>query len=363
MRGRAGPGVCVALTLRAGPGAWVALTLLAGVALVSCVAPGVPDAELAAAPIAIHYRTETEARERAEALAEAPPPPGLGGPQVAGHHLGLRADVDALGRFFSEAFGARPAGWREGRLALLDPRLRTLRFVEGARRGAVPLAWSADRQRLLFSQPDPAGGDLQVYEWRRDAGGIRPVTRGPGLHPQACYAAAGRIAVVRVEAGGETPLSRIWISGPAGRRPFAPLAEGPADHSPACAPDGNAVAFARERPDGRSELWLAPLDAGPPRRLAPGAQPRFTEDGAWIVYAARRGGGSRLYRVRPDGRGRALLGRGARAESWPAPSPDGAHVVYVAAEEPPRRHLYVRRFDGSGDRILFADGDAEFPVW
>ena len=29
----------------------------------------------------------------------------------------------------------------------------------------------------------------------------------------------------------------------------------------------------------------------------------------------------------------------------------------------PKRHLYVRRFDGSGDRLLFADGDADHPVW
>ena len=35
----------------------------------------------------------------------------------------------------------------------------------------------------------------------------------------------------------------------------------------------------------------------------------------------------------------------------------------ITAEDPPRRRLYVRRFDGSGDRILFSGGDGEYPVW
>jgi hypothetical protein len=37
-------------------------------------------------------------------------------------------------------------------------------------------------------------------------------------------------------------------------------------------------------------------------------------------------------------------------------------VVYVAGVDF-RRHLYLRRFDGTGDRILLADGDGERPIW
>ena len=331
----------------------------AAAAALACASPGLPDAELSEAPIAIHYRTPAEARERARLLEDSAPV--AGGPRVAGHKLALRADVNVLGRFFSEALGAGPDDAPQGRLALLEPRSRALEFVEGARRGAVPVAWSADRERLLFSQPG-AGGDYQIWQWERTGGVLRPVTRPPGAHPQACFLADGRVAVTRLESRAAGAVSRIWLSAPGGRGPFEPLSAGPADHSPACAPDGSAVAFARQHDDARSELWLARLGAAP-QRLAPGSQPRFSPDGAWLVYAALRAGSPRLYRIRPDGSGRARLGRGPRDETQPAPSPDGAHVVYVAAENSPRRHLYVRRFDGSGDRILFADGDAEFPVW
>ena len=71
----------------------------------------------------------------------------------------------------------------------------------------------------------------------------------------------------------------------------------------------------------------------------------------------------RLWRIRPDGSGRAPIGRGMRQEARPAISPDGRLVAYVASESRPRRHLYLRRLDGTGDRILFADGDGQYPVW
>jgi Tol biopolymer transport system component len=51
-----------------------------------------------------------------------------------------------------------------------------------------------------------------------------------------------------------------------------------------------------------------------------------------------------------------------RDELDPAVSPDGRFIVYVAAEEGLNR-LFVRRFDGSGDRILLSNGAVASPVW
>jgi hypothetical protein len=99
-----------------------------------------------------------------------------------------------------------------------------------------------------------------------------------------------------------------------------------------------------------------------PRRLGPGREPRFCGDGEWIVYSAPVKRGRKLWRVRPDGTGRAPIGRGVLDEGTPACSPDGTLVTYGVTEEHFDR-LYVRRFDGSGDRILYADGGASYPVW
>jgi Tol biopolymer transport system component len=99
-----------------------------------------------------------------------------------------------------------------------------------------------------------------------------------------------------------------------------------------------------------------------PRRLGPGSEPRFCGRGEWIVYSAPIQRGTRIWRVRPDGSGRSPIGRGVLDETAPTCSPDGRLVVYTATEEQ-RERLYVKRFDGSGDRILYADSNASHPVW
>jgi hypothetical protein len=72
-------------------------------------------------------------------------------------------------------------------------------------------------------------------------------------------------------------------------------------------------------------------------------------------------------RVSADGTGRAPIGRSQGQESWPSASPDAEFVVYIgterADEETLRHRLLLRRFDGSGSRVLFLDGEAEYPVW
>jgi Tol biopolymer transport system component len=331
---------------------------------------GVPDAELPGAPIAITYRTPEEARARADALRRTesqPPAVAAPGPTWVGSKAYLRADAGAVDQLLAKLFGTE-RGLPEahlGRLALLDPRSGAVTFVEGALRGAVPQAWARDRNALLFAQPTaPGGDDVQIFEWSAAAGTVRRVTVGPPIHGQACYGPDARIVVAAVELGeGGSARSRISISGPGGRAPFTDLSPGPADHSPTCAPDGSAVAFVRMDGTGRSEIWLAaaPYDAAP-RALAPGRDPRFADRGGWIVYAAPSARASRLFRIRADGSGRAPIGPAGRDEVWPSASPDGRLVAYVASEETSRRVL-VRRFDGSGDRLLLASGDGEHPVW
>ena len=327
---------------------------------------GVPDAELPAEPLAITDRTPQEARERAEAEQQRERAPAESGPTLVGKAY-VHADVDALGRYLADVFGA-DHGTPEahlGRLALLDARSGGISFVEGARRGAVAQAWSADRRALLFAQPtSPERADVQIFEWSAAERTLRRVTVGPPIHSQACYGPDARIVATAVEVGAEGPRSRIRISGPNGRAPYVDLSPGPADHSPSCAPDGSAVAFTHAQDAARSEIWLvrAPFD-GPPHVLAPGRAPRFSARGDWIVYAATSGRTSRIFRIRADGSGRAPVGAGATDEAWPSASPDGKLVAYVAREPEAHTRLLVRRLDGSGDRILLASGEGEHPVW
>ena len=330
---------------------------------------GVPEEELPDESIAFTYRTEEEARRRAEDIKEQAERAGEG--DLRGRRAGYRgrrndlvATSEDVRGFFERAFGATQggAGQHLGRLSLFDPRSGEVFPVVAARRGSIALAWSRDHSRLLFAQPGQ--GDYQIHEFDLRSETVRPITHGPFAHTQGCYGADGRIVVAVVDHRAPQVQSHIAISGPGGRRPFRKLTEGPADHTPACAPDGSMIVFVQEPDPPRAQLSVVETRPGAaPRPLSAGRHPSFSPEGEWIAFSAPFRRELRVWRIRPDGTGRAPIGRGRNSEARPSFSPDGRLVVYVTAEDPPRRRLYVRRFDGSGDRILFSGGDGEYPVW
>ena len=345
--------------------------LAGSVALLVCACAGlaVIDAELPEQPIAIHYRTPEESRRRAEAF-QAQSVERARNQRQSRRQRRYNAVVPHLDqlegllrRVLSESEGEAPS--HAGRLALLHPRTREVTLVPGARRGAIPLDWSPDRDRLLFAQPE--GRVFQLWEWRVADGRTHPLTHGAHSHLQGCYAVRGQLVAVSARQQEAGVHSLIVRSQPGGRGPFVPISEGPVDHSPACEPEGERVAWVAETHPGRPEILLGDLAGSrPPRRLSPGRDPAFAPASGWLLFSAplaRDGREWRLWRMRPTAGGRVRLGTGGLSEFRPAVSPDGRFVAYVASEEAPKRNLYLRRFDGSGDRVLFADGDAEYPVW
>jgi hypothetical protein len=330
-------------------------------ALGACQGLALAPAELPDAPIAFHWRDPETARRHWELLAAREPaaPPRRGEEGVA--------RVDEIAGYLKRIAGVEEGPREEetaGRLALLDPRTGRVTPVEGARRDAQPVAWADPGRRLIFSQFD---GDLrQLYEVDLARGEVRRLTRGPEAHARGCFLPDGRLvasaAGTESDAGGEPQVVSRIVATHGGRPGPAALSEGPADHSPACAPDGRAVVWVSRGQRGRESIVSRAPPEAAPRLLGPGREPSFSRDGQWLIYAAPVKRSFRLFRVRPDGSGRAPVGESGLEERQPAFSPDGHLVAYVA-HDGYRRRLHVRRVDGSGDRILFADGDAESPVW
>ena len=147
--------------------------------------------------------------------------------------------------------------------------------------------------------------------------------------------------------------------GDGGARPLTP---GPFDHDPSCSPDENSLIYVASDAAGRAQLMRISTDGGEPRRIGLGRDPSFTPDGAWVVYSAHVRGRWRLQRMRPNGTGKATLGVGVTDEFGPSVSPDGRYVVF-ASEEDGRQSLFLRRFDGAKQRVLFSRGDGAHPVW
>lgn len=334
--------------------------LLAGA--LGCAGSALRGDELPDTPIAIRWRDAVAARRHAEWLESQQPGRG-----AARAPEGV-AKVDDVAAYLGSLVGVEPGRPSEeegaGRLALLDPRSGAVAPVEAALRDAIPVAWSEPGRRLLFSQFERDA--RQLYELDVARGEVRRLTRGPNAHSRGCLLPDG--SVVASSAGTEQAtdgalrfVSRIVRTRPGGAEP-EPLSEGPADHSPACAPDGGAVVWVSRGPKGREGLVSrAPFDSEP-RAIGPGRDPSFSRDGQWVIYAAEVQRHWRILRVRPDGTGRAPVGGSGLEEQQPAFSPDG-RLALVVVESGAARRLHVRRLDGSGDRILFDDGDAEFPVW
>ncbi len=144
------------------------------------------------------------------------------------------------------------------------------------------------------------------------------------------------------------------------------------DSRPACAPDGSAIAHVRGVGRAAQIVVRSPVLTGSPRVVARGIDPGFTRDSRVIVYSGvarkvRRPTGVedlwRIRRTRVNGTGRGGFPDGPLSEYEPTVSPDGRLVAYVGVDAQFNRVLFVRRLDGTGERMLFNEGGAIGPAW
>lgn len=343
-----------------------AWTCLLALALPGCLSAITGD-EIPAAPIALYWYDAETQRKRAEAIEAADP-------ELQRQARAGVADVEEMTGYLSEVLTGEPAGGVEpgsdsasglrsrhpGRFAFLDPRAERVEPLERSLTGAIPRAWSPDRERLMYSQV--VGQFRQLFEYLPATGEIHRLTRGPAVFSDGCYGPDGHRFYARAVVKDKAPYSTIVVTEPGGR--LREISAGPGDYGPACAPDGSAIAWVRAQPRGPDLLVTRapPLD-GEERTLGPGRSPAFSPGGEWIVYSAPvQRTKWRLYRIRADGTGRKAVGESSLDELQPSFSPDGRLVVYVA-DDGFHRRIYLRRFDGTGDRVLLRSGGGEYPVW
>ncbi len=332
-------------------------TCVASVALVllGCAGQSVVFEALPAAPIAFVVRNAQET-ERILDEAEA---------RQAANEVPAENELDVKLEVLEKLTGVRGAADevrdQQGRVGLYVVPERRLERPDALARGARPLDWSADHQRLLFSWTQR--GVPHLFEWIVASGEVRQLTIGPEGQVDGCYGPGGAIAWVQLEAVEGQGMARIWQ-----RQPGAPprlLTPGPIDLQPSCSPDGSRIAFTSQSPDQVINLrWIEP-GTGNGGSYGRGRSSSFSPDGRWIVYSARTTAGWRLWRMRADGTGKRAFGASGYEENDPAFSPDGRFVVFSVTknEVSPIGRLFVRTIDGMNDRELEFTGSGLLPVW
>jgi eukaryotic-like serine/threonine-protein kinase len=126
------------------------------------------------------------------------------------------------------------------------------------------------------------------------------------------------------------------------------------DFSPAASPDGRSIAFRSER-DGKGRIWQKQLATGTEVALTEGPDddlPRFSPDGATLLFNRRNGSRFSLFRISLLGGEPRRVMDDALDASWSA---DGSHIVFMrqfpaSPGKIAATGIMVAAADGSGAR-------------
>ncbi|MGH7620181.1 MAG: TolB family protein, partial [Gemmatimonadaceae bacterium] len=179
-------------------------------------------------------------------------------------------------------------------------------------------------------------------------------TFGVGAHNPA-YAPDGRLAV--------SVRGDLWVESTSGQ--WTQITSGPAwDREPSWSADGSSIVFSSDR-SGNFDLWrVSASGGGEPEQLTtsplPDEEPSVAPDGR-IVFVRGRLGAAEIWVRLPNG-AETRLTKDRAAEHWPAVSPDGSRVAYVAIADGTHK-LHARNLDTDRDTVVLTDARIERPAW
>ena len=192
---------------------------------------------------------------------------------------------------------------------------------------------SDDGERLVLTKREGRDQDVWVHELARLNAPPVPLTSG-GVHQSPLWMDSGDSLLITRDNGDDFEL--LWASVAGETLPLMRSDTWAIAHT--FAPDGGVV-YARQSEGGGDDIWLAPLEAGPPATLDEQAAvtiietvdhelfPKVSPDGNWITYTSNRSGRWEIYVAPfPDVRaGQAVSTIGGEEARW---NPDGSELIY-----------------------------------
>jgi Tol biopolymer transport system component/predicted Ser/Thr protein kinase len=135
---------------------------------------------------------------------------------------------------------------------------------------------------------------------------------------------------------------------------------------PAFSPSGLELAFSRQEQDGSWHIWIVSVEGGVPRQLTSGAlpeiYPRFTPDGASVVFHSWSSGPDRIWCVPVSGGPPTALTPARRDDDQYADvSPDGQRIAFARTEAKVTR-IYLAGVNG-GEAKRLTNSPSTLPRW
>lgn len=267
---------------------------------------------------------------------------------------------------------------------------------------SAPIAWNRDGDRFAYLTTASTTGDVfQTYVVSVTRGGRSPLVPSEHLPLIGAWSPDGaHIAYMLIDHGRVT--LRVADSTGANSRPLTSDGfEEFVRDQPGFSPDGSALAYESRR-TGTSDIWVAPLNGGPPRQLTHDVRnditPAWSPDGKWVAFLSDRGkqtdvwvvpstGGpeirvtddasvEELMQWLPDSRLAFLTGRG-QGTLWslslsdsttrqltpdsmvvgvPTLSPDGTRIAFIITRPGGDRDIAVMSVNGGAIRVVVPGG-------
>jgi len=215
----------------------------------------------------------------------------------------------------------------------------------------LPLAWSQDGKRIIFSKDYTGdlwevdvsieGGKASALLFARDA--IQPAVARQGSRLAYAY---GR---------DNMNLWGVDLNGKGKLTPQLLISSTRAQRAPDISPDGEKIAFESDR-TGLEEIWISDFDGSNPVQLTDfhsgAGTARWSPDGGRIVFDSRESGAAALYLVDPHGGPPRKIQISIQNASVPSWSRDG-RWIYFTSDVPPSGGLYKTPAEG-GNAVLLS---------
>lgn len=216
------------------------------------------------------------------------------------------------------------------------------RITAGAAWDGEPV-WTADSRALVFASDREGSIDLWRVAVEPDGGVGNPERLVHSPPPESTPAVAPDGSIIFVRGRGAT--ADLWLRAPTGEERQLTCEVG-AELSPTFSPDGQRIAYVRER-KGRKQLRIITIDGEGDSLVVedrPVEHPAWSPDGTRIAFTTG-GRNTGVWLTPPDGRYVNLVSERRAAPAW---SPDGRSLVL--AELPHDEPGYNGDPDRFGDR-------------